>query len=76
MPPSAGESQRSGMKVSGSAKLVAERTVEYMDIETDVYGLSSHVSIGLGVGIGGPGTYTLRHILTVNHRSSLRDKTR
>lgn len=36
MPPSAGKSQRSGMKESGSAKLVAERTVEYMAIETDV----------------------------------------
>lgn len=45
IPPSAGESHRSGMKVSGSVKLVAERTVEYMDIETDVCRLSSHVSI-------------------------------
>lgn len=76
MPPSDGGSQRSGMKVSGSAKLVAERTVEYIDIEIDVCRLSSQVSIGMNFYGEGKDTYTFRHIVTVNHRTSLRDKTR
>lgn len=76
MLPLDGESQHSGMKVSGSAKLVAERTVEYMDIKIDVCRLSSHVSIGINADGEGKDTYTFRHILTLYHRISLRDKTR